>query len=534
MLNRTSYLALFGALALAGCPDPDPCTNGTIICVDAPVADGGDAGTPPGDVPRADVPMGDTPVSCGTVGQVGGSCRQPGNTCASGLACQQEFMNTMGTTTLSGIFDIPQGAPIAGSDYFSIVDPADPADDVPFHGFTNTLCTSICDVSLEFDETAMTGELDTCGPCAACTTQIGQLGIVPSWVFLPVAMRTFADNTGFCRANCMFDPATTGGCPAGYTCDPGSLVCVEACESDNECQFNFETTRSGELVTVLDAGGGTCSPTTGRCVRGTGTDGVGRPCTGSEECSVDVGVCLRGGTCGEQNCGFAADTMMGGICDGGRGVCLGSGVDNATICVDGCATSADCNPENACIPFRNAMGMPVSVGGFAGYCLGLCDTVASDPDGAGPMTAANDLIINCRAEERCDMPEATTEDADPDGLCRPTCTVATEATDCMGTDERCEMVPSTTYGFCRTPDQLCGTAGLDEDCYLGQRCDLLAQPGNNGLCVDGCTDDTDCTTAGDTCDLTRGVCRTPCPGGTGCAAMGETCLAGLCEQLTTT
>lgn len=536
MRNRTSYLTLLSVLALAACDPPPPnpgCLPG-MICPDAPIVDAGPMPGDTADAPRDTPDAGTVLPTCGSVGQVGGACRTPGNTCASGLTCQPEFVPMGAESTLRGIFDIPQGAPIPGSDFFTIVDPADPADDVPFHAFTNSLCTATCDTRLEGMETMASGELDTCGPCAACTTQLGQLGVVPSYIFLAntTAGRPFGTSTGFCRANCTFNPDTNGGCPAGLTCSPASLTCVEACETDAECQFTFEATRRGELVTVLDPAGGTCNTTTGRCDAGTGTTTVGDPCEGSSECSEDVGLCLRGGTCGEYNCGFATDTAMDGTCDGGAGVCLPQSPDNATICIQGCRTAMDCNPGSACLPLTTAAGGAVSIGPmmFSGICLGLCDIVPSDADGTGPLTTADDDLINCRAEERCDMPDPTADDLDPDGVCRPTCTTDT---DCTGTDERCEMVPTTSYGFCRVPDQLCSAAGLDDDCFLGQRCDLLAQDGNNGLCVDGCTADTDCD-AGDTCDTTRGVCRTPCTaGGTECTPMVETCIANLCEQLTT-
>jgi hypothetical protein len=243
----------------------------------------------------------------------------------------------------------------------------------------------------------------------------------------------------------VFENASTGACPSGHTFDPGSLVCVEACQTDVECQLTLERTSAGELVSVLDASRGTCSPTTGRCVRGMGTEGVGRMCTGTEDCSVDVGVCWAGGTCAEFACASASDTSPSGICDGGRGICLGRAPDRATVCVEGCVTSTDCNPGNACIPFHDAMGMPLIVGGFAGSCQGLCSA--------------------------------------------------------------------------------------DDDCSLGQHCDLLAAPGNEGLCVEGCTSDAGCE-GGAACDIARGVCRTPCPLGTECVVASEACLDGLCEQLT--
>lgn len=517
MRTHASYLGLVGAILLVGCPsDPPP------IIIDAGDAgedagprDGGGRDTP--DVPGA--------ASCGTAGRLGGPCREPGNTCAAGSMCVQQVAPMTGAPTIRSIFGIGQGVPDPmHPGYYLEAAPPDPANDIPLNVFTNNTCSSVCDVAREFMETSTTGELDTCSDCGSCTTSASQLGLAPSWVYLPVAQRTFGTNTGFCRADCDFDPATNGGCPSGYTCSPGTLTCIEACTSDNECRLGLETTRAGDLVTVIDDSGGTCNPTTGRCsFPGTGSTTTGDPCEGSNECSTDVGLCLRGGMCGEFNCAFASDTNMDGTCDGGRGVCLPQSPNDASICIAGCRSAEDCEPGNACLPLRDSMGMPVSVGPmmFSGICLGLCDTV---------MSGADDEIINCRTGEQCDMPEPTADDMDPDGACRVPCTTDTEC-DTMR-EERCEMLPSpATYGFCRVPDQLCRATALDDDCYLDQACDLLAFEGDLGLCVDRCTATAGCT-APEECDVTRGVCRTPCTGtGSGVCAMGEVCRAGYCEQM---
>lgn len=524
MRNHASYLALMGAVTvLLGCDPP-------IIVVpdDTSGTDAGPDASPPGDTgglpDRPDVPM---TATCGSTGQVGGHCRD--GLCQDGLTCQDEPM-FMGGNTLRAIFGFEQGVLDPATGFYLPVDPPVPADDVPFNVFTDSLCTSICNTALEFDETATSGELDTCGPCAACTTELGQLNIIPSYALLPLAMRTFEENTGFCRANCTFDPATNGGCPTGYTCDPGSLVCVEACETDSECSFELQTTREGEAVTVLVPENGTCNTTTGRCDHGTGTTSVGEACDSSADCSEDVGVCIRGGVCAEYNCGRASDTDTTNFtCDGGAGICLGAGADAATLCYPGCATAMDCVSGTTCLPLTNGSGMPVSpIGpmGFTGVCIGICDTVPSDPDGDGPLTAADDDEINCRADEACDMPfvSPTDEDQDPVGNCRPTCDADA---DCTGPAERCDIPTGETEGFCRVPDQICNDSN---DCSFEQVCDLLAWEGNFGLCIAACEVDGDCT-SGDECDTERGVCRTPCGTGLPECEEVETCQASFCEQL---
>jgi hypothetical protein len=363
---RAGWVLLF---LCSGCSCSTDGDWAPMIFVDVPAPDVG----PTIDAPSIDAPrdvriFGDPVASCGTVGTVGGACRRPGDTCASGLVCRPELMIDGAPASLRTFLSIPPGEPDPDAPGFhrAIAAPA-PELDVPFHAFTNALCTAPCDVALERIESNDTGELDTCGHCAACTTQVGQLGVVESWELLPPEERTFGEDTGFCRPNCVFDPRSTGGCPGGFTCDPGTLVCVEACQTDVECQLTLERTSAGELVSVLDAARGTCNPTTGRCVRGMGTDGVGRMCTGAEDCSVDVGVCWAGGTCAEFACASAIDTTPSGICDGGRGLCFGNVPDGATVCIDGCTTPSDCNPGSACVLFRDATGMPVRLDGFVGY-----------------------------------------------------------------------------------------------------------------------------------------------------------------------
>ncbi len=158
-----------------------------------------------------------------------------------------------------------------------------------------------------------------------------------------------------------------------------------------------------------------------------------------------------------------------------------------------------------------------------GICTPTCDEVPSDPDGDGPLTEADDRLIPCRIDERCDQRPDDVDDPDRTGRCRVPCT--TDAT-CPGiaSGERCELEPDAPFGFCEYDGQRC-TSG-DEDCHFGQRCDLLGVAGPEGRCVDGCTSDAACD-AGEVCVIDRGVCRRACDAGCG---EGERCVLGLCEQ----
>ena len=545
--------ALLVSIAVLGCacdPAPGPdCPDGApsrpgVICVTTPDG-GGDVGDLPDTGPRPEV----GPTPCGSVGSVGGHCRGGASgTCGTGFMCMNEIRDrtTMAMLTARSAFGIEQGASLDPDTGFYEEVPtaaAVPADDVPLPIATGTLCTALCDASATTDT--------TCGMCATCSTDVGTTGLLLTWLFYAEADRPFDDATGWCRADCTFDPNAAGaGCPGAtsptamdaHTCSPASNVCVEGCISDNECRFSFEETREGLFVSVIDdTSTAVCNPTTHRCDwTTTATETTGDPCETASDCTSDVGLCLNGGTCGEYGCGTAPDTMMGTfVCDGGRGVCLGNGGNNASICVAGCTTAADCNEGNACVPLGGGM----TAGTFTGYCLGICDTDPTDPDGTGPMTVADDGLIVCGAGYQCDNGTVTADNLDPAGDCRVPCTTSADCT-ARTPDEGnyCDIVEdsSPAYGFCRWLDQVCNYQDLSADCYGGQVCDLLAFPENLGLCVAPCTDasGTNPCTGGDVCVTASGrnVCRQPCTTGGPACPTGEICQGTapnqFCEQLT--
>jgi len=503
------------------CPeDTGPATDTGVI------PDAGDAGMR--DTP--DVPV--AALTCGDNGQVGGHCRAPDNACTAGYPCQDELVGMTGMLTVRTTFNIEQGEPDpTNPGYFREVATPVPANDIPINIATGGFCTAVCDGLVNPPTMMGAPDLD-CTDCSSCSATVGVLGLFGTTSILGAASM-FGANSGWCRADCVFDPATNGGCPTGYTCSAGENVCIEACTSNTQCQYNLELSRVGLAVTTIDPARATCNTTTGRCDWTSAVEGhVGDMCDAASDCTEDVGICLRGGTCGELQCNRATDTEMGTFgCDlegtTRNGICLGFGGNNGAICIQGCNSASDCNPGNACLP----LGM--AAGPYTGYCLGLCDIELNDPDGAGgPMTMADDEIWNCQATERCDVAPSSLEEPDPDGTCRSFCM---DDTMCDATlAERCEMVDGATYGFCRVPDQICSVARADADCNFDQVCDLVAFDGNLGLCVNACTDNTDCD-AGDECQVARGVCRTPCDSGNPCTPdTAFVCTTGLCEQLTTT
>lgn len=338
--------------------------------------------------------------------------------------------------TLSGAFGIAVGELDPDHPGFARVAAVpDAADAVPVPIADGTLCVRVCDVA-ESD-----ARPDVCGACATCSTDVGTLGFLGLPDILPASDRTFGERTGWCRADCTFDPLTRGDCPAPQTCSPAG-ICVESCVDDAECQTSILATWDGDRVSVRDPSGPTCDATTGRCLSTRPSDhSVGDACADRWDCAADVGVCLAGGTCGELHCTDAADTEPTGLCDGGRGLCANWLDDGPAICLEGCTSDDDCASPQHCTEIGGL------VGGFTGVCSWLCDTVLSDPDGDGPLTSADDAFVECRDGDRCDMPPTTAELPDPDGACRRVCT---EDADC-GPGTRCAIDSGATEGMCRVP-----------------------------------------------------------------------------------
>jgi hypothetical protein len=398
---------------LVGCA----CSPPPLVMPDAPSAD------VPGDTPPPDAgPDSRPPVSCAAVGTMGGHCRS--DACGEG-ACQAEVLRAGIPISLRSGFGLEQAGALDPTTGFYAAIPdgmADPTRDVPLPIASGSLCTTRCDARMAAGA--------VCGDCATCVNDIGTTGLVGTANIEPDP--PFGADTGWCRADCVFDPRAAGAtCPGagtdgtgGHTCSPASNVCVEGCLSDNECRFSIATTREGLGVAVVDDSiAASCDPVTRRCEWAhADATSVGTPCERSSDCAEDVGVCLNGGTCAEYECGRATDTTPDMLCDGGAGVCFANGGNNASICIQGCTEPDDCNAPSTCIPFTGA-----DVGPFTGYCVGICDGRLDDPDGTGPMTSADDTLWPCPTGYACDDPERTPDDLDPVGRCRPRC--ATDA-DC--------------------------------------------------------------------------------------------------------
>lgn len=451
---------------------------------------------------------GSEPDLCGDPGRVGGLCRR--GVCSTGLECLQIPPNL----TVREALMIPQARADNNENptSFTVTTPYS-ENDLPINFAPGGLCSQQCNTS---------ARIDTCGTCATCSSDIGHDAIdIPLYIFISEPDRMFANDVlGICRAHCTFDPNGPGDCPSGHTCDPATNLCVEACVLDSQCQSALVPTVDGNYATWRNPyATATCNSTTGRCDwEAPPNPHVGDACDSSEDCTADIGVCLRSGTCAELQCNnptVAPDTRAPGICDGDRGVCVGLGVNNAAICMQGCNRSDDCLPGNSCLGLLDDDGAPTSIGGFTGYCFGLCDTVNS-----GTINGRPDQLSDCRTDEACDMPPEIAG-IDRTGTCRPTCNPTGPNT--CGGGQTCVPVSGRSYGFCRTLDSFCANDGAT-DCYAGRICDNAIGSAPLGRCVVPCTSSAQCgrnvcvTTAG---HRLRGLCAEPCSGAT-CGA-GRVC-----------
>jgi hypothetical protein len=475
MNKRLGFLLVLSATALAwvGC-DGNPAT-GDAGCPDGTICLDRDSGTDGGvrDSGRPD----SGPVMTGCMqatGRAGGQCRS-GTTCGPGLTCAPELSRLMSgqAFTLRNVFEIPN----------AVLDPASPdgytvmdgLPDVPIRFGPGGQCTQGCNPS------AMT---DSCPACSTCETSIGGSSAFGA---VGITVRTFdatepaitnSTNTGMCRADCTFNPATNGGCQAGYTCDPTANVCLEACTADSQCNLTWGVTRREGLVAVVD-GTATCNTTTGRC-QWTPPAGAsfGSECDADADCGADVGACVFG-RCTSWQCNLPDASGMAARYPCAEGaVCVQFPGNNPALCVATCEAPSDCFPGQACIEFFGD-------GGRA--CWGICTADAE-----------------CQTGERCRIGGFTNPEL---GTCQPTCDPSA-GTGCAEGEACIAPEGVTTHGFCEDLGGICTT---DDDCLPNEACEWL---GNDafGRCVEGCDSNADCAD-GQSCRIqtgsTLGVCRTP-------------------------
>jgi hypothetical protein len=378
------------------------------------------------------------------------------------------------------------------------------------------------------------------------------------------ANRMFGADTGICRLDCTFDPATRGAeCPdEAFTCDRFGGVCIEACTSDNECNTAYGATYDGELVTLVNhMHADHCNMTTGRCEpvdMGTAAAVVGTHCESAADCAPTKGICLNGGHCAEFGCATPG-AVCGGTASAPLGICLNvNGTSHSqALCLQGCTTANDCGAGNVCAGLMDAAGNPGMIGPFGGYCIGVCDSdsacIASESctdyntidATSGAVTANNGRCVprctdvgsvgtgganSCATDEWC-SPDATNTAGTP---CQSMADCASHAPFTMCSFGVCRSsVP--TFGQCTPLGAFCGDSNSNHllphqgDCATTQVCDeTLATPHSDtgavdrevfgdGHCTNPCTTTADCTgyPTGSVCVTTgayAGLCRVPCTG----------------------
>lgn len=203
---------------------------------------------------------------------------------------------------------------------------------------------------------------DECGDCATCGADA-----LAGNVRYPVRFVN-PDLSGVCRQDCTPTNDGTGCARAGYTCDPETRTCLEACVDDAQCQIVLRDIDGDGREEYLDRGAdfpAYCDPVTGRCrTRGTPGVRVGDTCTDDDQC-MDDGRCVflePGGTgiCALPGCRDGArDCPAGSICDvrnvdgGELSACLPRctvGLEEGTDAALGVgAGHPDCGPGFACV-----------------------------------------------------------------------------------------------------------------------------------------------------------------------------------------
>jgi len=305
------------------------------------------------------------------------------------------------------------------------------------------------------------------------------------------------------------NPASTGECPTDSVCVPGGRfggMCVGGCTTDADCRTLYECAPVPDHPELSycapncnrDAD---CSP--GRvCNRALGTCNVALdPAELGVACSSSRRLC-RGGTCltetdsglpGSYCTYIGCDPDAADATDGcpGDGVCLRIDADTA-MCLDGCATDADCRPEYACRPADPA-----------------------DPASTTACRPACELDTECaNMGFECNLGT---------GLCRPAFTASSVGEPCTGA-ATCEGGVCVTEadegwpaGSCVFPGCRLSGTGPAEDCPMGSVCvdDETGDP-TLGVCVDSCD------------PMGTGMCRT----GYGCTDLGGSA-GGACEPACT-
>lgn len=301
------------------------------------------------------------------------------------------------------------------------------------------------------DSVDCTGDTDTCLsdpellPGGYCTRSCAGGGDCPEGsTCLEIGM-----GQAFCFDDC--DPSSgMRECRAGYGCAQAPMippVCLGGCTDDSDCPEGLRCDPAGGVV----GAGGCYDP----------DSTIGAPCTRDDQCPMG-GFCLSedlggypGGTC----IGFGCDVERDEGCDGDAH-CVPGGGGGGGVCLDGCASDADCRPGYAC---RAPAAYPDRR---------LCTPACRNDDACTGTNVCNPALGTCD------------EPFDPRLLGQP----------CSRFRGGCEGGTCLSEGETGFPGAYCAyvgcTVGDDSSCPAGGAC----APGAGGanVCLDACASDGDC------------------------------------------
>lgn len=327
---------------------------------------------------------------------------------------------------------------------------------------------------------------------------------------------------GYCSAICSSD----ADCPAGSACvNLGTMVCLDLCNSDtpdDQCADGLGCIGGGPVPPVClpgCEGDAECGEGL-TCVLGGGAFGagacidpdapLGAACTSDADCPPS-GTCATGADYPGGTCVIAA------VCDADTNVgcpddaqCLPGGF-GGDICWDGCTTDADCRSGWECADSVSAPGRLTCQPIFGADNLGQECVEGPCPGGDCLTEQLYGFPGSYCADFGCD-PAATTDSGCPNGgICAPT---------------------SDGVGIC-----LLGCTA-DTDCRTGYRCVPADRenPDRGSACRPGCTEDSQCTArlrdgTPYECNPGTGLCARPFDVtelGEPCAGDFRQCRGGLC------
>lgn len=310
-------------------------------------------------------------------------------------------------------------------------------------------------------------------------------------------------------------------CTGGNVCNSttGRCEATSGCSSDQQCGAPAGVCENqtcipgcGQIGGLQCGAGSVCDTNTGRCVTVTG------PCQNDQQCGAPVGVCETGQCI--PGCGETGGLQCSGntVCNTGTGRCdPGQAV---------CTSDAQCGPPSLICNFNT------------GQCISGCQTTgcpanemcSATTGRCTPVNAGQPLNASCSADGDCASDVCFDFGSGIGGRCIASCG---NSLDCPASFTCYDYVGAKMCVSSTLFSNATFSASNGQNCSQGGDCHSNFCP--NGVCVDTCSENTDCT--GSQCmwqdfapDLYIGACNGPL--GTGangafCSADSD-CRSGVC------